>query len=316
MENKTEKTQEIQNNTPKVDKGKKYHKQLNRTEEMVISDPQGYEIHEISKMSRLIDEFVTFGKKKNTIWTFTDVDVTEAKRKIAEYRKNTGNPLSFTAFIITIFAHCVANHKYPVNSLMKKNKQIYVFNDVDVSTNIERTLPNGKKKPTSYTIRKAQNKSLLEINQELIEAKKLKKLSVSGGKKKGILKKLTSNIHKYPKFIRKALLKMMFSSPKMKKGAMGTVNVTAVGMFGSGKGHMIHLTPHTASLGVGGMDVLPFNVEGKVINRDMLAITLAIDHSIVDGGPAARFFHDLRQWIMYFCHDAEWCFKSLPYEFK
>ncbi len=295
---------------------KRYHRQLNATEETIINDPRGYEIHEISKMSQLINEFTTFGKKKNLIWSFTDVDVTDAKRKIAEYREHTGNPLSFTAFIICVFSRVVARHKHPINSLMKRNKQLYIFDDVDVMTNIERKLPNGIKKPVSYTIRKAHQKSLYEISQELTEAKKTKTIAVTSGKKKPWVKKITSNIHKFPKFLRRFFLKWMFASPIMKKNSMGTVNVTAVGMFGSGLGHMIHLTPHTVSLGVGGMDSLPYNVNGEIVNRDILGLTLALDHAIVDGAPAARFFHDLRQWIMHFCHEADWCFKSLPYTFK
>jgi pyruvate/2-oxoglutarate dehydrogenase complex dihydrolipoamide acyltransferase (E2) component len=196
---------------------------------------------------------------------------------------------------------------------MKGKKKVFVFDDVDVMTNIERTLPNGIKKPVSFTVRKAHEKTLYEINQEIIEAKKKKKkIKATSGKKKKWVKTLTSNIHKFPKFIRKILLRWMFNHPTFKKKAMGTVNVTAVGMFGTGKGHMIHLTPHTVSLGVGGMDLLPFNYKGDIVNRQMLALTLALDHSVVDGAPAARFFHDLRQWLMYFCHDADWCFKSLP----
>jgi hypothetical protein len=36
-----------------------------------------------------------------------------------------------------------------------------------------------------------------------------------------------------------------------------------------------------------------------------------MDHDVIDGGPATRFFHDVRQWLMFFCHDKDWCFKSL-----
>ena len=92
---------------------------------------------------------------------------------------------------------------------------------------------------------------------------------------------------------------------------MGTVGVTAVGMFGSGMGKMVHITLHTLSLGVWGMDSMPWNHEGKIVNREVVGLTIAMDHAIIDGAPAARFFHDLRQWLMYFCHEADWCFKSL-----
>jgi pyruvate/2-oxoglutarate dehydrogenase complex dihydrolipoamide acyltransferase (E2) component len=59
------------------------------------------------------------------------------------------------------------------------------------------------------------------------------------------------------------------------------------------------------------MDFLPTNYNGEIKNRQMLGLTLALDHSIIDGGPAARFYHDLRQWLEHFCHDKDWCFKSL-----
>jgi hypothetical protein len=70
---------------------KKYHGELNRTSEMKIENEQGYYVHKRSKIARLIDEFTTHGKRKNLIWSFTDVDVTEAKRKISEYKDRTGN---------------------------------------------------------------------------------------------------------------------------------------------------------------------------------------------------------------------------------
>ena len=290
---------------------KKYHKELNRTTEMKIDDPRGYSVRKISKMARLIDEFTSLAKKKNLIWSFTECDITEARWKIKEHYDNTGEKISFTAFIITVFARVVANHKNPMNAIRKGKKELYVFDDVDVMTNIERVLPNGTKKPVSYTIRKAHTKTLKEINDELREAQISKHVQATSGQKSPLLKKLAKNVHRFPKFIRKILLNRMFSDPKFKKNSMGTVGVTAVGMFGSGMGHMIHLTPHTLSLGVGGIDSMPWNYKGTVVNREIIGLTIAMDHAIIDGAPAARFFHDLRQWFMHFCFEVDWCFKSL-----
>ena len=291
---------------------KRAHKELNSDTEVHIDDPQGFKVQKISKMARLIDEYTTMSKKKNIIWATTEVDITEARQKIREYKESTGNRISFTAFLITIFSRVVANHKNPMNAIRKKKKELFIFEDVDVLTNIERTMPDGTKKPVNYTVRKAQTKTLKEISDELREAQKSKEIRVTSGKQKSKLMKIISkNVHKFPKFIRKLILNYNFNSPTFKKKTLGTVGVTAVGMFGSGLGHMIHLTPHTISLGVGGMDLLPFNINGEVVNRELLALTIAMDHAIVDGGPAARFFHDLRQMIMHFCHEADWCFKSL-----
>ncbi len=298
---------------------KKKYLELNSTEELIIEDPRGYKVKKISNIARLLHEFTTFAKEKNTIWAFAEADVTDALQKLKEHKQKTGESISFTAFIITVFSRVVALHKYPMNSLMRKKNEIYTFQDVDVMTNIERVLPDGSKRPVSHTFRKANEKTLRQISDELREAQTTRTVTATSTKgKKRWIKWAIKGLPNFPRWLRHFLLRRMFNNPILKKNAMGTVNVSAVGMFGTGMGKMIHLTPHALSLGVGGMDDLPFTINGVVMPRQMLGLTLAMDHSIIDGGPATRFFHDLRQWLMFFCHDKDWCFKSLeqPSTFK
>ncbi len=53
------------------------------------------------------------------------------------------------------------------------------------------------------------------------------------------------------------------------------------------------------SLGVvvGGMAQRPVVVDGEVVIRDVLDLTLAIDHNVVDGAPVAWFAAELRDLI-------------------
>ena len=78
--------------------------------------------------------------------------------------------------------------------------------------------------------------------------------------------------------------------------ATGTVQVTAVGMFADGGGFAI-APPTLASLVlvVGGVSRRPRAVDDRVEVRDVLDLTLTIDHNVVDGAPATRFAADLRQ---------------------
>jgi len=293
---------------------KKRNMELNSVIEPIIEDPRGYSVKKVSGLSILLQEFLIQAKKKNTIWTFAEADITDALDKLKKHKEKTGESISFTAFLITVFARVVALHKEPMNSMLKKGRELYTFQDVDVSTNIERSFPDGTKKPISYTIRKANEKTLREISDELRDAMVAKaKTATNAGKKKGWIKWVIKRMDKLPGWIRRALLNKMFNDPILKKNAMGTVNVTAVGMAGTGMGKMIHLTPHCLSMGVGGIEELPFCIDGKVLPRKLVGITFAMDHDVIDGAPAARFFHDIRQWLMYFCHNPEfdWCFKSL-----
>jgi pyruvate/2-oxoglutarate dehydrogenase complex dihydrolipoamide acyltransferase (E2) component len=78
--------------------------------------------------------------------------------------------------------------------------------------------------------------------------------------------------------------------------ASGTVQVTALGMFADGGGFAI-APPTLASLVVvvGGLSTRPCAVGDRVELRDILDLTVTVDHNVVDGAPATRFGADLRR---------------------
>jgi pyruvate/2-oxoglutarate dehydrogenase complex dihydrolipoamide acyltransferase (E2) component len=78
----------------------------------------------------------------------------------------------------------------------------------------------------------------------------------------------------------------------------GTVSVTSVGMFGGGGGFGIGLpTIQTLTVLVGGISRRPWVIDGEIVPRDILDLTVTVDHNVVDGAPAARFVADLRRMI-------------------
>jgi pyruvate/2-oxoglutarate dehydrogenase complex dihydrolipoamide acyltransferase (E2) component len=79
---------------------------------------------------------------------------------------------------------------------------------------------------------------------------------------------------------------------------IGTVAVTAVGMFGGGGGFGVtSLTLMSLEIIVGGMSQRPRIIDGQVTVRDVLDLTVAIDHNVVDGAPAARFAAEFRELL-------------------
>jgi pyruvate/2-oxoglutarate dehydrogenase complex dihydrolipoamide acyltransferase (E2) component len=78
----------------------------------------------------------------------------------------------------------------------------------------------------------------------------------------------------------------------------GTVGVSAVGMFGSGSGWGLAAPDgHTLCLIVGGIARKPAVVQDRIEPREMLSLTVAFDHDVVDGAPAARFTQRLKELI-------------------
>ncbi|MCE3276244.1 MAG: catalytic domain of component of various dehydrogenase complexe [Propionibacteriaceae bacterium] len=75
--------------------------------------------------------------------------------------------------------------------------------------------------------------------------------------------------------------------------AAGTVGVTALGMVGRGGGWGLAPEGQSLLLIVGGIARKPAVIEERVEPRDLLNVTIAFDHDVVDGAPAARFIRRL-----------------------
>ena len=79
---------------------------------------------------------------------------------------------------------------------------------------------------------------------------------------------------------------------------VGTVAVTAVGMFAGGGGFGITpMTMMSLEVVVGGLARRPRVIGDRIEIRDVLDLTLAIDHNVIDGAPATRFSAELRELI-------------------
>ncbi len=69
----------------------------------------------------------------------------------------------------------------------------------------------------------------------------------------------------------------------------GTFTVTNVGVFGVDAGVPILNPGEAAILAVGGIRRRPWELDGQVALRDVVTLSLAFDHRLVDGKAAARF---------------------------
>ncbi len=77
----------------------------------------------------------------------------------------------------------------------------------------------------------------------------------------------------------------------------GVFTVTNLGMFGIDAFTPIINLPQCAILGIGRIVREPAAVNGQIVPRDQMTLSLTFDHRVVDGAPAARFLNDLRQAI-------------------
>ncbi len=77
----------------------------------------------------------------------------------------------------------------------------------------------------------------------------------------------------------------------------GTFTITNLGMFGVDSFTPIINLPECAILGVGRIRPEPAVVDGQVVVRQRLWLSLTFDHRLVDGAPAARFLQAIARYI-------------------
>jgi pyruvate dehydrogenase E2 component (dihydrolipoamide acetyltransferase) len=77
----------------------------------------------------------------------------------------------------------------------------------------------------------------------------------------------------------------------------GVFTITNLGMLGIDAFTPIINLPQCAILGVGRIVCEPAVVNGQIVPRDQMTLSLTFDHRVVDGAPAARFLNDLRMAI-------------------
>lgn len=246
-----------------------------------------YRLVPYPKMRRAIAATLRSFQRKPMMHGLLEVDVTTAREFLREHKARTGESLSFTAFIIGCVGKAVDEHK-AVQAYRQGWKYLVVFDDVDVATVIERDVA-GQKVPLVYIIRAANRKTFREIHYE-IRANQVQDMA------KSVLGFTALPFLPAVLFTR-LLYRILRTFPQLHKRVVGTVGVTAVGMFGKGSGWGIPVAAASLAVTLGGLASKPGVIDGNIAIRDYLCITLSFDHRITDGGQAARFANRLKDLI-------------------
>jgi pyruvate/2-oxoglutarate dehydrogenase complex dihydrolipoamide acyltransferase (E2) component len=257
---------------------------------MINTKPSVYQKIHFPKTRRFLTDVLALGQRKHLIHGLVEVDVTEARRRLRERRKETGTALSFTGFVIGCVAKAVDENKM-LHAYRGYGERLTLFDDVDVATMIE-VEANGRRFPLGHIIRAANKRPLSHIHAEIRRVQQAKRKNVACS-----LPGRGTLLMALPAFLRQILYRASLKRPRVMKKRAGTVLVTAVGMFGGGGGWGIPISMHTLAVTLGGVSEKPGVVAGEIEVREYLSLTLSMDHDIIDGAPAARFAQRLKELI-------------------
>lgn len=235
------------------------------------------------------------GLKKHHIKALIELDVTKARKMIRE-KKQVSEKISFNSWLIKCIS-CAIEESMQIHGLRKGKRNIVIFEDIDISIMIERTI-NGQRVPLPYVIRKTNEKSIADIYQEIRNGQKQAINSegdyVLGEKKSDFLMKF---YYAMPGCIRRIIWKHILRNPFIIKKNMGTVIITSVGMMGKINGWLIPVSIHPLSFTIGSIIKKPGVIDDKIEIREYLYMTVLVDHDIIDGAPAVRVLSNLNKMI-------------------
>lgn len=259
-----------------------------------LNTPQ-HSSYPFSLERKQIVDFLSVAKKKHTASAVMDFDITGMRDELRKARRITKRQASLTGYLLYCFAQAVESNK--MAQAYRKGNKLIVFDDVDVSTMVERTV-NGVPVPVSYILRKANNKSVFDISEEIQNAK--------SGDSKDLIDSSTMKkerkfiaVVKRVGFLRRWFLKRMFNDPFLKKKYNGTVGFSSMGMFSHElSGWVVPITPQVLSAMVGGIREVPGIIDGEIAKCEMACITISMDHDILDGAQTARFIEKFRKLLI------------------
>lgn len=254
---------------------------------------KNYRFQKIARSRIATFDIFDVGMGKHHINAMLEFDVTESRAKLRDLRKK-GTTVSFNAWIIKVIGMVLQEHPEAAAYFYNKKKLI-IFNDINVSMIVEKKIGNSKV-PMPLVIEKVNTKSALEITQEIENAK-----TQDLNSKDIVLKKQSSlyqRLYYYlPGFIRRLFWRLLLRSPITAFNMMGNVAVTSVGMTGKINGWFIHRSVHPVSFGVGSVIKKPVVIDNEIKIRDILNMTILVDHDVIDGAPMVRLLNDLTNYI-------------------
>lgn len=246
-------------------------------------------IQKFPKSRIATNDVCSIGLQKHHITALIEVDVSGSREKIKLLKRNN-NKISFTAWLIKVISKTIKDYQNVAGYLQGK-RTVLVFNDVNVSIAVEKDL-NGHKVPIPLIIEKASERSIESITRQINDAR-----NQILSDKDIVLHNKSTRLERFyyvlPGFIRRYFWRYLIKHPHFAFRKMGNVAVTSIGMIGKANGWFIPISVHPVCFGIGKISKKPIVIDDKIEIREILNITVLLDHDVIDGSQMAGFIGKL-----------------------
>jgi len=238
-----------------------------------------------------------YGRNKHYMFGLLEVDVTVARQAARQLRR-AGQGVSFTAWMIKAIANSVARHR-EVHAIAAGKRKIVIFDSVDIALPVERAVEEGRA-PLPLLIKDVGSRTIYDIHRSIEDARD----QAIDDESKYVLGRHSFSrfamklYYLLPQAIRLLTWKVLFGNPIRAKRHTGTVMVTTVGSAGRTVGWILPTrSMHNLQISIGSITRKPKVVDGQVVARDIMHLTVGFNHDVIDGVPARQFMDDLFRHI-------------------
>ncbi|WP_139283130.1 2-oxo acid dehydrogenase subunit E2 [Raineyella antarctica] len=214
-------------------------------------------------------------RHKHLMLALVEADLTVPRGLIREHGESTGEHLSLTAYVTTCVARALA--EVPELNAFRRGHSLVFLDEVIVEVLLERTI-DGQPAVGYLPIRHADAKTLRQVHDEIRAGQAARHETIAGQQWLALI----------PPFAARPLMWWVRRSTRwaLQLGVAG-VNNLGMGTKVAGWG----LSPGAGTLGVtiGGIGRRLAWQDGQLGEQEIAHLTLAFDHDVIDGAPAARF---------------------------
>jgi hypothetical protein len=231
--------------------------------------------------------------RKHVMYGLLEVDVTAARRALRLLRRQH-QEVSFIAWMIKTIGDCVARNRR-AHAVQIGNRKLVMFHDVDIALPVERAV-EGAGVPLPVLIKTTNRKTAAQIHAEIQAAINHQIVNERDFilSEHGLSKLALRLYYALPSALRVFAMRRLFGNPFRAKTLSGTITVTTVNAIGKSSGWILPTrSMHNLSIALGTITRKPWVVDGTVQVREILNLTVAFNHDVIDGVPARRFMQDL-----------------------
>lgn len=229
---------------------------------------------------RAVRDALWLGRKKRYIVEYIEMDVTNVRKNIREYRRNKKTTLSLNAYFVKAIAQAIKKFSL-LNSASDFRNRTVIFEDVDVLYPTE-LVENGEAIIAATILRKADAKPLSEIHNRLE--------SLKDGSAK-IFSREEELFISLPRFMRRSFYRLISLSPKLYQRIFGSVMISSFGIYASENIWGAGVPFHTLAIYIG--PVFSKHISPNNEERKFATFSFCFDHELVDGNVGTRFIQHL-----------------------